>query len=68
MFVRSSYIHICVCVDIRFRFVAVWNEAESQDCNDPEWLKECLLPLQGLRNKEVTDGAFIKEELDRRCL
>jgi hypothetical protein len=56
-----------VSVAIRFRFVAVWNEAESQKCNDSEELKECLSPMQALADKEEFGFAFTKEELYRRC-
>jgi hypothetical protein len=56
-----------VCVDIRFRFVAVWNEAESQDCNDLEELEKCHSPLQGLKDIELIDVDFVKEEMKRRC-
>jgi hypothetical protein len=56
-----------VSLDIRFRFVAVWNEVESQDCNNPEELKECLSPMQALTDKIDFGFVFTKEEPDRLC-
>jgi hypothetical protein len=50
-----------------FRFVAVWNEAESQDCNDIEDLEKCHTPLLGLEDIELIDVDLRKEEMERRC-
>jgi hypothetical protein len=55
-----------VSVDIRFWFVAVWNEAESQDCDIKE-LEKCRSEYQGFTYKDLIHAAGTKEELDRRC-
>jgi len=68
IFVRSSNIEIfvCVCIDIRFRFVAVWSEAESPDCSNTEELEECIDHFDDLMN--VDESVFLStEELDRWC-
>jgi hypothetical protein len=69
IFVRSSNIYICVCVyiDIRFRFVAVWNEAESQDCTNTDELIKCLNPIRVLTDDREFGFSMSREELGRVC-
>jgi hypothetical protein len=56
-----------VSIDIRFRFVAVWNGAKSQDCDNPEGLKECLSLSPALAQNEDIFFASTKEKLDVQC-
>jgi hypothetical protein len=56
-----------VCIDIRFRFVAVWSEAESQDCNNTEELIQCLNPIRVFTDEREFGFAISREELDRVC-
>lgn len=69
IFVRCSNIDICVCVfiDIRFRFVAVWSEGESQDCSNIQELMKCLNPMQDITNNGEFGFSVSREELDRLC-
>jgi hypothetical protein len=69
MILSSSNIHICVCVCVytRFWFVAVWNEAESQDCSNLEGLTDCLSHYKDLSYKNFIHVAFTKEEMELRC-
>jgi len=69
IFMRSSNIDICVrvCIDIRFRFVAVWSEAESQDCNVFEEMRKCLDYFQVLTDKGKSLIFMGREGLDRVC-
>jgi hypothetical protein len=55
-----------VSIDIRFRFVAVLNEAESQDCN-PDEVKKCFSNMQALTDTSAFDFVFTKEEMDHQC-
>ena len=67
--VRPSNIDICVlvCIDIRFRFVAVWSEAEWQDCSYREEMRKCLDYFQVLTDKGKSLIFMGREGLDRVC-
>lgn len=69
IYVRPSSIDISVCVsiDIRFRFVAVWSEAESQDCNNTEEMKKCLSPIRVFTDDREFGFSMNREVLDRVC-
>jgi hypothetical protein len=49
------------------RFVAEWNGAESQDCNEQEGWKEILSRWQALVKKGVFGFESTKEEMDPKC-
>jgi len=68
IFVRSSNIDICVrvCIDIRFRFVAVWSEIESQNCNYNE-LNKCHDFLQVLKESRTFQFLETRQWMDLVC-
>jgi hypothetical protein len=67
IFVRTNNIDIFVslCIDIRFRFVAVWSEAESQDCVYEKMIK-CLGYLEVLEDEDESFFLGIEEQ-ERWC-
>jgi len=69
IFVRSSNIDICVllCLDIRFRFVAVWSEAVSHGCDVFEEMRKCLDYFQVITDNGKGLLLMGREGLDRFC-
>jgi len=67
IFVRSCNfdIFVCVCIDIRFRFVAGSSEAESQGCYFYEMVK-CLDYIVDVA-VESENLSLSTEERDRWC-
>jgi hypothetical protein len=57
---------VCECRQ-QVRFVAVWNGAESLDCNYDYELLECLSPVKDVILNKGIAFASTKEEMDSQC-